>query len=45
MKVSSSVSGAEEPFSYWLANGRLGHPLLKNINWVEHIDKKHVLVR
>lgn len=31
MKLSHSVSGAVRQFSYWIANGTVGHPLLEYI--------------
>lgn len=31
--VSHSVSGALRIFSYWLANGTVGHPLLEGVDY------------
>lgn len=31
MKLSHSVSGAVRQFSYWIANGTVGYPLLEGI--------------
>ena len=31
MKISHSVSGAVRQFSYWIANGTVGYPLLEEI--------------
>lgn len=33
MKVSHSVSGAVRRFSYWIANGTVGHPLLNDVDY------------
>ncbi len=32
-KLSHSVSGAIRTFSYWIANGTLGHPLLQGVDY------------
>jgi len=34
-KLSHSFSGALRTFSYWVANGTLGHPLLEGIDYSE----------
>ena len=33
MKLSHSVSGAVRQFSYWIANGTVGYPLLEGIDY------------
>ena len=33
MKLSHSVSGAVRQFSYWIANGTAGYPLLEGIDY------------
>ena len=33
MKLSHSVSSAVRKFSYWIANGTVGYPLLENIDY------------
>lgn len=35
MKVSHSVSGAVRQFSYWIANGTVGYPLLEGVDYIE----------
>ncbi len=32
-KLSHSVSGAIRTFSFWMANGTVGHPLLDKVNY------------
>jgi hypothetical protein len=32
-RVSSSLSGALRTFSYWIANGTVGHPLLEGVEY------------
>ena len=32
-KLSHSVSGAVRTFSYWIANGTVGHPLLQGVDY------------
>lgn len=32
-KLSESVSGAIRQFSFWVANGSLGYPLLKDVDY------------
>ena len=34
MKLSQSFSGALRQFSYWIANGTVGYPLLKGIDYI-----------
>ena len=34
MKLSNSFSGALRQFSYWIANGSAGYPLLENIDYI-----------
>ena len=34
MKVSKSFSGALRQFSYWIANGTVGYPLLEGIDYI-----------
>jgi hypothetical protein len=33
MKLSHSISGAFRTFSYWVANGTLGYPLLEGVDY------------
>ena len=33
MKLSHSVSGPVRRFSYWIANGTVGYPLLEGIDY------------
>lgn len=33
VKLSESVSGAIRQFSFWVANGSLGYPLLKDVDY------------
>jgi hypothetical protein len=40
MKVSHSLSGAIRRFSYWIANGTVGYPLLEGVNYVEDIKNE-----
>lgn len=34
MKLSRSFSGALRTFSYWIANGTVGYPLLEGIDYI-----------
>ncbi len=34
MKLSNSFSGALRQFSYWVANGTVGYPLLNDIDYI-----------
>jgi hypothetical protein len=34
MKVSNSLSGALRTFSFWIANGTVGYPLLEGIDYI-----------
>ena len=34
LKISNSFSGALRQFSYWIANGTVGLPLLENIDYI-----------
>jgi len=34
MKLSNSFSGALRQFSFWIANGTVGYPLLENIDYI-----------
>ena len=34
MKLSHSFSGALRQFSYWIANGTVGYPLLEGIDYI-----------
>lgn len=34
MKVSKSLSGAIRQFSFWLANGSVGYPLLEGVDYI-----------
>lgn len=34
MKLSQSFSGALRQFSYWIANGTVGYPLLEGIDYI-----------
>jgi len=34
VKLSNSFSGALRQFSYWIANGTVGFPLLENIDYI-----------
>ena len=33
MKLGSSFSGALRQFSYWIANGTVGYPILENVDY------------
>lgn len=37
MKLSHSVSGAVRQFSYWIANGTVGYPLLEGIDYFSEL--------
>lgn len=39
-KLSESVSGAIRQFSYWVANGTVGHPLLKDVDYRSILTKE-----
>ena len=38
MKLSQSFSGALRQFSYWIANGTVGYPLLEGIILFQMVD-------
>ena len=42
MKVSHSVSGAVRQFSYWIANGTVGYPLLEEQIILANLKKVQV---
>lgn len=44
MKLSHSVSGAVRQFSYWIANGTVGHPLLDGINYFDEFKESPSLL-
>lgn len=44
MKVNHSISGAVRRFSYWLANGTVGNPILKNINYFDEFKESPSLL-
>ena len=39
MKLSHSVSSAVRRFSYWVANGTVGYPLLKGIDYFDEFKE------
>mgnify|MGYP003321991236 CR=1 FL=1 len=39
MKLNRSISGAVRRFSYWIANGTVGYPLLEGIDYFEKLTK------
>ena len=39
MKLSHSVSGAIRQFSYWIANGTVGYPLLEGIDYFDEFKE------
>ena len=44
MKVSHSVSGAVRRFSYWLANGTVGNPILEGIDYFDEFKESPSLL-
>lgn len=44
MKVSHSVSGAIRRFSYWIANGTVGHPLLDGVDYFDEFRESPSLL-
>ncbi len=40
MKVSKSLSGAVRTFSYWVAHGTVGYPLLEGIDYVADMKEE-----
>jgi len=44
MKLSHSVSGAVRKFSYWIANGSVGYPLLEGIDYFEEFKESPSLM-
>lgn len=44
MKVSHSISGAVRKFSYWLANGTAGVPLLDGIDYFDEFKESPSLL-
>jgi len=44
MKLSNSFSGALRQFSYWIANGTAGMPLLENIDYIDAFKKEPSLL-
>lgn len=44
MKLSHSVSGAVRQFSFWIANGTVGYPLLKGIDYFKAIQESPSLL-
>lgn len=44
MKVSPSISGAVRQFSYWVANGTVGYPLLEGINYWDEFKESPSLM-
>ena len=44
MKLSSSFSGALRQFSYWVANGTVGLPLLENIDYISAFKEEPSLL-
>ena len=44
MKLSHSVSGAVRQFSYWIANGTVGHPLLQGIDYFDEFKENPSLL-
>ena len=44
MKLSHSVSGAVRQFSYWIANGTVGYPLLEGIDYFEEFRESPSLL-
>lgn len=44
MKVNPSISGAVRKFSYWVANGTVGCPLLNGIDYFEEFRESPSLL-
>ena len=44
MKLSHSVSGAIRQFSYWIANGTVGYPLLEGIDYFDEFKESPSLL-
>jgi len=44
MKLSNSFSGALRQFSYWIANGTVGMPLLENIDYIDVFKREPSLL-
>lgn len=44
MKLSHSVSGAVRQFSYWIANGTAGYPLLEGIDYFSEFKESPSLL-
>lgn len=44
MKLSHSVSSAVRKFSYWIANGSVGHPLLDGIDYFSEFQESPSLL-
>ena len=44
MKLSHSVSGAVRQFSYWIANGTVGYPLLEGIDYFDEFRESPSLL-
>lgn len=40
MRVSNSLSGAVRQFSYWVAHGTVGYPLLKEIDYIADMKEE-----
>lgn len=40
MRVSNSLSGAVRKFSYWVAHGTVGYPLLEGIDYVADMKEE-----
>ena len=44
MKLSHSVSGAVRQFSYWIANGTVGYPLLNGVDYFDEFKESPSLL-
>lgn len=44
MKVSNSLSGAIRKFSYWVAHGTVGYPLLEGIDYITDMKEESSFV-
>ena len=44
MKLNHSVSGAVRLFSYWIANGTVGYPLLERIDYFSEFKESPSLL-
>lgn len=44
MKLSHSVSGAVRQFSFWIANGTVGYPLLNGIDYFDEFRESSSLL-